>query len=93
LRWHDFCVGSGELNAGIETSQSVSFNDVATDDLFGTGSAVVRSLWSGEAVLGPAQGTSIDVKECVFLEKPVESTFATLSAAILFTCSSPNQGS
>jgi hypothetical protein len=75
LSWHDFSVGSSELNASVEASQSVCFNDVTADDLFSSGSAVVWTLWSWEAICWPTQWTSIDVEECVFLEKPATSIF------------------
>ena len=67
LSWHDFSVGSGDVDTGVQAATVVGFYDVTAVDLVCSHTAVVRSLWSWEAVLGPSEGMLVLIQERVLL--------------------------
>ena len=56
---HDFGVGAADLDAGVERGAVVGLDDVAAEDFVGADAAVVGTLRSGEAVLGPAERVQV----------------------------------
>ena len=69
LRRHDFGIGAGDADLGVQAGADVSLDDVTAVDLAGTDTTVVGALRCREAVLGPAVGPAGDVEEGVFLLK------------------------
>lgn len=67
LGGHDLGVGAGDVDAGVEAGLVVGLDNVSAEDLAGTDTTVVRTLRSGETVLGPAVGPAVDVEEGVLL--------------------------
>ena len=67
LRGHDFRIDTRDLDTGVQASLVVGFNDITAEDLAGTDTAVVWSLRSRKAVLGPAVWPVVGAKEGVFL--------------------------
>lgn len=61
------------------------FNDVSSKDLSSTHTTVVRSLGSGETILGPAIGSVVHVKERVFLLETKHGLVRCYSLHALFT--------
>jgi hypothetical protein len=59
LAHHDFSVRALDADAGAYAGQRVGFHNVASGHLRATDAAVVRTLGSGEAVLGPAVGPTV----------------------------------
>lgn len=54
LRRHDLSVDTGDVDTGVETGSVVCLNNVSGENLAGTDTTVVRTLGSGETVLGPS---------------------------------------
>lgn len=69
LGGHHLGVGARDLDAGVQAALVVGLDDVALDDLAGANTAVVGALGRGEAVLGPAVGTVVEVEQSVLLLK------------------------
>lgn len=67
LSGHDFSVGAGDVDVGVQAGLVVSLDDVTAEDLAGTYTAVVGTLRSREAVLGPAIGPAELVEKSVLL--------------------------
>lgn len=67
LGGHHLCVGAANLHARIQTRAVMRLHHLAAVHLVGAHAAVVRSLWSGETMLGPAQWTTVDVEQRVLL--------------------------
>ena len=67
LSGHDFGVGSGNVDAGVEAAPVVGLDDVTAVDLVGADAAVVGALGTGEAVLGPSEGVLVLVQQGVLL--------------------------
>ncbi len=70
LSWHHFSVVTRNVDAGIEAAPVVALHDVATVDPVGPDAAVVRTLRSGEPVLGPAERVVVLVQQGVLLFNP-----------------------
>lgn len=67
LSRHDLGVGAGDVDASVQAGLVVSLDDVAAEDLARADTAVVRTLGTGEAALGPAIGPAVDVEQGVLL--------------------------
>ena len=67
LSWHDFSVGSANVDASVKSGPVVSLDNIATKDFAGADTAVIWALGSGEAILGPAKGMQIVVEQSVLL--------------------------
>lgn len=66
---HDLGVGSRDVDTSVQAGLVVCLDNVTAEDLSGTDTAVVRTLGSGETVLGPAVRPAVNVKESVLLLK------------------------
>lgn len=64
---HDLGVDTGDLNTSVETGSVVGLDEITGVNLAGTDTTVVRSLGSGEPLLGPTVRVSIGVEQGVFL--------------------------
>eukprot|EP00732_Lithocolla_globosa_P005248 Lithocolla_globosa_v1_NODE_5313_length_1262_cov_1066.448219.p1 type:complete len:374 gc:universal NODE_5313_length_1262_cov_1066.448219:1155-34(-) len=67
LSQHDFGVGTANLDASKQASFVVGLNNVTSSNIVGTNTTVVRTLRTGETILGPTKRTSIGGKHGVFL--------------------------
>lgn len=67
LRRHDFGVGAGYVDAGVQAGFVVCLDDVSAEDPTGADAAVVRALGGGESILGPAIRPAELVKQRVLL--------------------------
>lgn len=67
LSRHDLGVGAGDVDASVQAGLVVSLNNVTAEDLAGTDTAVVRTLGTGVATLGPAIGPAVLVEQGVLL--------------------------
>jgi hypothetical protein len=67
LGGHDLGVGARDLDAGVQAGAEVGLDNVALDDTAGANTAVVRTLRSRVAVLGPAVRAAVEVEESVLL--------------------------
>jgi len=69
LRWHDLSVDAADVDARVEASAVMSFNQITGKDLAGSGTTVIGALRTREPTLGPGIGLAIDVKQSVLLFK------------------------
>ena len=69
LTGHDFTVGSGDVNTGVEAGTVVCIGDGTSEGILGTGGAIVWSLRTvGDTILWPAERSAlIEVEEGEFL--------------------------
>lgn len=64
---HDLGVDTGDHDTGVETSPVVRLDEITGVHLAGTDTTVVRTLGSGEPLLGPSVRVSIGIEQGVFL--------------------------
>ena len=69
LAWHDFSVGSGDLDSGIKTSLVVGIGDGSAEANVATNRAVVWALVSRVACGGPA--VWLDAKAGLLLQQRI----------------------
>lgn len=74
LSGHNLGVGAGNVDAGVEASLVMRLDNVSAEDLAGTNTTVVRTLRSGETVLGPAVWPSLNIEKGVLLFKTEPET-------------------
>ena len=71
LSGHNFCIGPGDLDSGIQASTVVGLHHLATKDSVCTNSTIIWPLGSGESILWPPIWIVIHrVEEGVFLLHP-----------------------
>ena len=78
LGGHDLGVGTGDVDTGVEAGHVVSLDEIAAEDSTGTDTTVVRTLRSGESVLGPAERPAVDIEEGVLLLETEPEAFASV---------------
>ena len=69
LCWHDLGVGTRDLDAGVQAGLVVSLDDVTAENLAGTDTAIVWTLWSWVTVDWPSVWAVRHVEESVLLLK------------------------
>jgi len=67
LGGHNLSIGTRDVDTGVEASHVVSLNDITAEDSASADTAVVRTLGSGETVLGPAEWPAVDIEKGVLL--------------------------
>lgn len=88
LTGHHLAVGTGDINAGVETGTVMCIGDGTSEGVLGTCRAVVGSLRTvGYAILWPAEGCAlIEVEEGEFLFETKPDFFIVLSFKGLGGC-------
>ena len=89
---HDLSVGARDLDAGVQASLVVGFDDVTEDDLASTSAAVVRALGCRVAISGPGAIIS-NGTVCCRCWLPYQPNGLSLRSRKVYSCSRPNQGS
>lgn len=69
LSWHNLSVGTGDLDIGVQAGLVVSINNVSAEDLSGTNTTVVWTLWTWETIYWPSVWAVSHVKKGVLLLK------------------------
>jgi hypothetical protein len=69
LSRHDLSVGTGDLDTGEQASFEVSLDNISAEDLSGTNTTVVWTLWAWEASDWPAIWSVAHVEKGVLLLK------------------------
>jgi hypothetical protein len=69
LGWHDFGIGTRDLDTGEQASLVVSLDNISAVDLASTDTAVVRALRTWETTNGPSVWLVKHVEESVLLLK------------------------
>lgn len=67
LSGHDLCIGTGNVDAGVQAGLVVCLDNVSAKDLARSDTTVVWTLGSGETALGPAIWPALKVEERVLL--------------------------
>ena len=67
LSWHDLSVSTRDLNASEQAGLKVSLDNISAEDLSGTNTTVVWTLWAWETSDWPAIWSVVHVKKGVFL--------------------------
>lgn len=67
LSGHYLSIRSTNPDPGIQASTIVSLDDLTPVHPIGSNTTIVRTLWSREPMLGPAQRTTVNVQQRVFL--------------------------
>lgn len=67
MRGHHLGVGPRELHASVEAGPVVGLDDLTTDYLIGAYAAVIGTLWTRKAILGPTERPTIEVQKSILL--------------------------
>lgn len=67
LSRHDFCVGARDIDTSVKCSTIMSFDNITSENLVGSYTAIVRALRTGEAILWPAERMEIVIEQRIFL--------------------------